>query len=107
MPAKPSIPVIISPLAGAHFKVGEKIKLQGYAIDLQQGMLGPDGLSWSSNLDGPLGAGSTRELALSEGTHTITLLVADSSASVTTTLVVEAPPPASQGHAVYLPLLAP
>ncbi len=73
VPAKPPVPVIVSPPAGAQFKVGEQIKLQGYAVDLEEDMVSSGSLSWTSNLDGALGTGGAREVTLSEGTHTITL----------------------------------
>jgi hypothetical protein len=62
-------------------------------------------LSWSSDLDGALGTGSTREVTLSEGTHTITLDVSGGVASATTTVVVEVPPPLPERFYTYLPLV--
>ena len=64
MSAKPPVVGIISPSAGAHFKIGEQIKLQGYAADLEEGMVPSSNLSWSSNLDGALGTGDAREVTL-------------------------------------------
>lgn len=103
VPAKPPVAVIVSPPAGAHFKVGERIKLQGLAVDLEEGMVASGSLSWSSNLDGALGTGSTLEVTLSKGTHTIKLQVPGGAAS-TTTVVVETPLTAQQSH-IYLPVV--
>jgi hypothetical protein len=105
VPAKPPFAAIVSPPAGAHFKVGEMIKLQGYAVDLEEGMVASGSLSWSSDLDGALGAGGLREVTLSEGTHTITLDASGGAASATTRVVVEVPPPLPQKPYTYLPLV--
>ena len=102
VPAKPPVAGIVSPPDGAQFKVGEQIKLQGYAVDLEEGMVAPGSLSWSSDLDGALGAGSAREVTLSEGTHTITLDVGGGAASATTTVVVRTGP---ERFYTYLPLV--
>jgi hypothetical protein len=104
VPAKPPVAGIVSPPDGAHFTVGEQINLQGYAVDLEEGMIASDSLSWSSNLDGALGTGSIREVTLSEGTHTLTLDVSGEAVSVTTTVVVEAAPPPGSIY-MYLPLM--
>jgi hypothetical protein len=105
VPAKPPVPVIISPPAGARFTAGETVHLQGYAVDLEDGMVAPSGLSWSSDLGGALGAGSTLEVTLQEGTHTITLAAAGGTAAATTTVIVQARGTSLRGHRVYLPLL--
>jgi hypothetical protein len=102
VPGKPPVPAIVSPPVGAQFKVGEQIKLQGYAVDLEEGMVASGNLSWSSNLDGALGAGGAREVTLSEGTHTITLNVGGGAASATTTVVVRTGP---ERFYAYLPLV--
>jgi hypothetical protein len=104
VPGKPPVAVIVSPPAGALFKAGEQIKLQGYAVDLEEGMVAPESLSWSSDLDGALGAGDLREVTLSEGTHTITLEVSDGAASATTAVMVQVPSPAARYY-TYLPLV--
>ncbi|HSJ59026.1 MAG TPA: hypothetical protein VLC95_17695, partial [Anaerolineae bacterium] len=105
VPAKPPVAVIVSPPVGAVFKVGEQIKLQGYAVDLEEGTVASGSLSWSSVLDGALGAGGLREVTLSEGTHTITLDVGGGAASATTTVVVQVPPPSPEKLHIYLPLV--
>jgi len=83
-------------------KVVEQIKLQAYAVDLEEGMLVSGSLSWTSDLDGALGAGGAREVTLSEGTHTITLNVGGGAASATTTVVVSTGP---ERFYTYLPLV--
>jgi len=104
VPAKPPVADIVSPPDEAHFTVGEQITLQGYAVDLEEGMVASDSLSWSSNLDGALGSGDILEVTLTEGTHTLTLDVSGGAASVTTTVVVEAAPPPGSFY-TYLPLM--
>jgi hypothetical protein len=105
VPAKPPLAVIVSPPVGAHFKVGEMIKLQGYAVDLEEGTISPSSLIWSSDLDGVLGTGGLREVTLSEGTHTITLDLSGGAASATTTVVVQVPPSPPEKSYAYLPLV--
>ena len=58
---------------------GNRRVLQGSASDMEDGLLGPDRLSWHSDLDGPVGTGqwfSTSQLT--PGTHQITLKAVDS-----------------------------
>lgn len=105
VPDKLPVAGIVSPPHGGHFTVGEQINLQGYAVDLEEGMVASDSLSWSSNLDGALGTGSILEVTLSEGTHTLTLDVGSGAVSLTTTVVIEAAPPPSEGSYTYLPLV--
>lgn len=61
--------VIVSPPAGAPFKVGGQIKLQGYAVDLEEGMVSSGSLSWSSDVDVALGAGGLLEGTLRGHAH--------------------------------------
>ncbi len=103
VPGKPPVAVIVAPPAGARFKLGEPIELRGYAVDLEEGTITSNSLSWSSDLDGALGAGDLREVTLSEGTHTITLDVSGA-ASATTTVIVQVPSPAARLF-IYLPLV--
>ena len=105
VPGKPPVAVIVSPPAGALFKVGEQIKLQGYAVDLEEGTIASNSLSWSSDLDGTLGAGGLLEVTLSEGTHTITLDAGGGAAGATTTVEVQVPPPPPEKRTIYLPLV--
>jgi len=76
--------------------------VRGYALDGEDGMLTGAALSWTSSLDGPLGAGSPLLATLSEGMHILTLTATDSqghsrSASVTVTV--------THGWEVYLPFI--
>jgi hypothetical protein len=66
---------------------GIPIFLQGYAYDLEDGVLNSDSLQWISNLDGYLGAGSTLFVALSHGQHMVTLTATDSNGNVASHVV--------------------
>jgi hypothetical protein len=74
---KPPSAVIISPPTGAAFTMGPKVVLQGAGLDLENGALDGSALSWSSSRDGALGSGPLREVDLSLGVHTLTLMVTD------------------------------
>lgn len=98
-PAANTAPVvaITAPADGAAFESGATIELAGTADHAEDGDLTAN-LAWSSSLDGSLGTGGNRSVALSDGTHTITAMVADSggltgSASVTITVGSAPPPP--------------
>jgi hypothetical protein len=75
--------------------------LIGYGYDPEEGELPDASLTWSSDLDGPLGTGTMLQgTMLSEGEHTLTLTAEDSeghesSASVTVQVI--------EGYKVYLP----
>ena len=60
-------------------KQGDTVRLEGQAFDHELGEVLEDGfLTWSSNIDGPLGAGSIIEVNnLSEGGHIISLRAQD------------------------------
>ncbi|WBB81496.1 S8 family serine peptidase [Micromonospora sp. WMMD882] len=86
---KPSVSISM-PHTKQQFTVGQSVDLWGTAIDFG----GKDlPLTWTSNLDGPLGTGSmTFVPSLSAGTHVITAKATDSlgqtaSATVTVTVV--------------------
>ena len=68
---------ISAPNNGDTFDPGVAVVFQGSANDLEDGDVTPS-LSWTSNLDGPLGVGRTCTRALSEGNHTITASATDS-----------------------------
>ena len=68
---------ISSPTSGASFTTNDSVTLTGTASDTQDGNLSAS-LSWSSNLDGPLGQGASFGVWLSAGTHTLTAAVTDS-----------------------------
>lgn len=65
-----------------HVYVGDQpVALSGFAVDPDEGILTGTKLSWTSNLNGPLGTGeslSLSALTLQEGTHTITVTATDS-----------------------------
>ncbi|MBI1879188.1 MAG: hypothetical protein HYR94_13375 [Chloroflexi bacterium] len=61
--------------------------LQGYAYDLEDGILGDTMLRWSSNRDGDLGTGSYVLALLSQGRHVITLTGADSNGNTATATI--------------------
>ena len=81
---------IVSPESN-HLYVGDQvITLNGMAVDIEDGILNSTRLSWSSNLNGPLGTGSSISIiasTLTEGTHIITLTATDSTARVGTTTI--------------------
>jgi len=84
---------ITSPPDNSAFEAGETISFTGTAIDPEDGDIS-ENLSWTSNLDGPLGSGagfSTSNLSI--GVHNITATVTDAggitrSDIITTTIIV-------------------
>jgi hypothetical protein len=90
---------IVSPANGSTYLYGQTVALEGYGQDLEDGTLADARLSWSSNLDGPLGAGHLLHTELlSGGTHLLTLTATDSnnqstSVHVTITITGSVPPP--------------
>ncbi len=68
---------ITSPIDGSTL-YGGAVQLTGAATDLQDGDLSSS-ISWSSDVDGPLGSGGSVSATLSIGMHAITASVADSS----------------------------
>ena len=82
---KPPTVAIESPDFSSHILPGDVVVLSGYAYDPEDGQLAPSALSWASDVDGPLGAGSPLVLdALSPGRHVITLTATDSDAQTQT-----------------------
>jgi hypothetical protein len=67
---------IVNPAAGASYPDGSTISFTGTATDAQDGTISSN-LSWSSNIDGYLGAGSSFSRTLSAGSHVITAQVTD------------------------------
>jgi hypothetical protein len=68
---------ILSPGDGLVLGDDIAIHLQGHAYDLEDGTLGDDALSWSSDLQGDLGTGAIVPVTLGVGEHTITLTATD------------------------------
>ncbi|MEX2030728.1 MAG: Ig-like domain-containing protein [Anaerolineales bacterium] len=69
---------ISSPIEGDAFPAGEMAVFRGYAVDIEDGVVEDSAFRWSSDRDGDLGPGPTLwGLALTPGTHQITLTVAD------------------------------
>ena len=80
-PDSPPTVSLDSPANGAAFEVGEIINFAGTASDLEDGDLSGS-LVWTSDRDGPIGAGSSFANTLSGGNHTITATVTDSGGNV-------------------------
>ncbi|MGF1485223.1 MAG: PQQ-dependent sugar dehydrogenase [Opitutales bacterium] len=68
---------ITAPADGANFFANESITFLATAVDAEDGDISDD-IAWASNLDGPLGNGTTVTVMLSSGTHAITASVQDS-----------------------------
>ncbi len=68
---------ITGPANGATFSSGSSISFSGTATDAEDGDLSAN-LSWTSDLDGPIGSGADFSATLNDGTHTITASVTDS-----------------------------
>jgi predicted CXXCH cytochrome family protein len=75
--APPAV-AIRAPSSAESFASGATIVLAGTASDGEDGSLEAS-IAWSSNLDGPLGSGAGLQVSLSDGFHTITAEVGDSS----------------------------
>ena len=78
---------ILSPEGSVILLPGRPILLQGYAYDLEDAVLDGGSLYWSSDRDGPLGAGSQVLVTLSPGDHTITFTAGDSDGNAISTTV--------------------
>jgi hypothetical protein len=92
---------IFSPEEGASISVGTSFWLQGYAYDLEDGILN-ESIQWTSSLDGNLGSGKQIVANLSSGQHIVTLTATDSdnnTATATVNVVV------SNDGEVYLPII--
>ena len=72
--------LINTPLDGSSFAVGTSIAFAGMGTDTEDGDLTAK-LSWTSSLDGVIGAGGSFSSVLSVGVHTITAAVTDSGGS--------------------------
>src|SRR5262249_31837232 len=85
---------ILQPVDGALFFTGDTVTLQADVTDDQDVNLA-DSVAWTSNTQGPLGAGALVNALLAEGTHTVTASVVDStglSGSTQITLTVKPRP---------------
>ncbi len=74
---EPPTVTISSPADGSTITLGDTVTLEGAAGDSQDGDL-TAALSWSSSIDGELGAGGSVAATLSLGVHTITASATDS-----------------------------
>lgn len=83
---------ITTPDAGLSYPKSANVILHGNAWDLEDQMMSGLSMTWTSNLDGPIGTGRlARTASLSVGTHVITLRAQDSSgtfATDTTTITI-------------------
>jgi hypothetical protein len=82
------IPVITSPtLASA--TANTTVSFSGSAMDAEDGAIPASGLTWSSNINGLIGSGTSfSTTALSVGTHTITLTAKDSQGATNSVSIV-------------------
>jgi hypothetical protein len=79
LPRKSPQAHIVEPKSGGEFGWGSTVVLRGMSLDAEDGLLGDEAYTWTSNLSGTLGTGG--ELWVSDlptGTHRITLTVTDS-----------------------------
>ena len=77
--------VILFPIDDTSFFLGDVIICQGRGYDLEDGPLGDDAFSWSSNKDGAIGAGrSVSSDSLSPGDHILKLSAQDSDGNIAT-----------------------
>ncbi len=88
---------INAPCDECSFPESMSIEFEGSAMDLEDGDLSA-GLSWDSDLEGPIGFGTSFSTPLVVGTHLITASVSDSagglgSASITITVTEDNVPP--------------
>jgi len=65
------------------FSADERVTLLGAALDLEDGIVPSENLTWFSDIDGELGVGSAISVMLSPGTHNITLYAQDAAGNTT------------------------
>ncbi len=83
--ANPPTVTIVSPEAGASFTDLQAMSLEASASDVEDGSLPASSIQWSSDLDGPLGAGGSvivESASLTPGVHQLTATATDSSGTV-------------------------
>ncbi len=98
---KPPQAFILAPEDSAIAPPGRLVVFFGQGYDLEDGPLGAESLSWSSDRDGVLGAGGELALSnLSPGLHEITLTATDSDGNQATASI-----SLFVGHRLYLPLV--
>jgi hypothetical protein len=97
---KPPSAYILSPESGITIQPNTPLLLQGYAYDLEDGVLEEGSLQWSSNIDGALGSGSDVLVILSSGQHIITFTAQDSDGNFG-----EAQISVYVGYKIYLPIV--
>ncbi len=78
---------ILSPKDSNTIGSGINIIFQGYAYDLENGLLNEANLQWNSDVDGFLGNGEQIISSLSQGEHTITFSATDLDGNVKTSTV--------------------
>ncbi len=91
---------IVSPVNNTAIAPGSLLWLKGSGYDLEDGTLGEEALAWSSDREGPLGAGTVLLVTLSPGQHLITLEATDSNGGTATASV-----GVFVGYKTYLPTL--
>ncbi len=92
---------VLGPKEGDRLSPGEQLILQGQASDPEEGAIAGEALSWSSDIDGPLGVGTDVVVdELSPGVHQITLAATDGDG-----MVGEAGVRVLVGRYVFLPLV--
>lgn len=92
---------ITSPDDGASFEAGADVTFQGNASDPEDGSLSGTSLTWSSDLDGELGTGTSITVNdLAEGTHQVTLEATDSEGATASASVSVAIEGGSSGNVV-------
>ncbi len=75
----PPTVTLLQPTTGSVFYDGDDVTLQASATDPEDGTLTGSGLSWSSDLDGSLGTGTSLTVStLSVGSHSLTVTAEDS-----------------------------
>ncbi len=105
-------PIIIKPSETDNGSYDTLVVLQGYAYDLEDGVLENHALIWYSSLDGPLGDGRQVLANLSPGKHLVSLSAADSEGNISSDSVTiqigqdnsnNIQPPASEHTQKFLP----
>jgi hypothetical protein len=90
IPNKQPTPTILNPTSKTAYLPDALVVLQGIAVDLEDGTLPDENLTWSSDIQGGLGIGPSVGLnTLLPGWHTITLTAVDSNgASASSTVYI-------------------